>query len=165
MLIFTHGDLDSILKVKSLLAVFYNLSGLKLNAGNSEIFATSLSDDVLETTSFRQKRLHVCYLGVPLVTRKLSFGDCEPLIKKIKDRIGHWSSRFLFYGGRLQLVQAVLFNVQVFWSRHFMFPKSVLHHIDQLCYAFYGMVRSRKSGVRELVGKASVISCQKVGYV
>lgn len=62
--------------------------------------------------------------------------DCEPLIQKIRDRIEHWSSKFLSYVGRVQLIQAVIFSVQVYRSRHFILPKSVLRHIDQLCSAF-----------------------------
>lgn len=35
----------------------------------------------------------------------------------------------------LQLIQAVLFSVQVYWSRHFIFPKRVIKAIDQICFA------------------------------
>lgn len=48
LLIFSHGDVDSILGIKRLLAVFYYISGLKLNVGKSEIFAAGLGGDVLQ---------------------------------------------------------------------------------------------------------------------
>lgn len=61
-------------------------------------------------------------------------------MRKIRDQIGHWFSKLLTYAGRIQLIQAVLFSVQVFWSRHFLLPKAVLYHMDQLCsiYLWHG---------------------------
>lgn len=44
--------------------------------------------------------------------------------------------RLLSFVGRVQLIQPVLFSVQVFWSRHFILPKSVIKHINQLCAGF-----------------------------
>lgn len=47
-----------------------------------------------------------------------------------------WSSRHLSYAGRLQLVQAVLYSVQVFWCRHFIIPAGVIRKIESLCASF-----------------------------
>lgn len=72
-----------------------------MNAGKSELFAVGLREDylqhILQVTGFRQGKLPMRYLGVPLVTRKLIVRDCEPLIKKIMDRIEYWSAKFLSY--------------------------------------------------------------------
>lgn len=148
LLIFTHGDIHTIIGIKRLLPIFYFLSGLKLNEGKSELFAVGQSDGdlqmILEATRFKHGKLSVRYLGVPLITRKLSVNDCEPLIRKIGDRIEHWSSRFLSYAGRLQLIQAVIFSVQVYWSRNFILPKSFIRHIEQLCFAFLWHSKEQK---------------------
>ncbi|KAE8732369.1 Cysteine desulfurase 1 [Hibiscus syriacus] len=54
-------------------------------------------------TGFRIGKLPVRYLGVPLVTRKLTSRDCLALLVKIREKIGKWSSRKLSYGGRLDV--------------------------------------------------------------
>lgn len=59
--------------------MFYFISGLKLNVGKSEIFSIGLSDEdlhmILQYTGYREGKLSLRYLGVPLVTRKLLVGD------------------------------------------------------------------------------------------
>ncbi|KAL4318729.1 hypothetical protein GQ457_18G011770 [Hibiscus cannabinus] len=55
----------------------------------------------------RLSQLPVRYLGVPLVTRKLSVKYCSPLIDSIRSRLSQWANRKLRYGGRLQLIKVV----------------------------------------------------------
>ncbi|XP_038992288.1 uncharacterized protein LOC120115741 [Hibiscus syriacus] len=106
LLLFYHGSLDSVVGVVSFLDKFYEISGLRLNATKTELFTCGISEDKFElihrATGFRIGQLPVRYLGVPLVTRKLTSKDCSALLVKIKDKIDKWSSRKLSYGGRLQ---------------------------------------------------------------
>lgn len=53
----------------------------------------------------------VRYLGVPLIFEKLSDRDYKPLIDKITSRIQSWTSKFIFFEGRLQLIQVVLLSM------------------------------------------------------
>lgn len=54
------------------------------------------------------------YLGIPLTSREPSFIQCQPLIKKILDRIEGWASKLLSYAGRLHLIKSVPFSIQAF---------------------------------------------------
>ncbi|XP_039068128.1 uncharacterized protein LOC120214250 [Hibiscus syriacus] len=47
LLIFCHGDESSVLGVVGVLGVFYELHGLQLNAGKSELFACGVHNDIL----------------------------------------------------------------------------------------------------------------------
>ncbi|KAE8696229.1 Zinc finger family protein, putative isoform 1 [Hibiscus syriacus] len=82
-------------------------------------------------------KLPVRYLGVPLVTCKLTSKDCSTLLVKIKDKIDKWSSRKLSYGGRLQLVKYVLFTLFGYWSRQLILPKGVIRDVEKLCMRFF----------------------------
>ncbi|XP_038991129.1 uncharacterized protein LOC120114231 [Hibiscus syriacus] len=62
------------------------------------------------------------YLGVPLVTRKLTGKDCSALLERIKGKLAHWSSKKLSFGGRLQ--QLVL-------------PKGIINDVERLCMRFF----------------------------
>ena len=112
-----------------------------MNSSKSELFSTGIKEIELQiiqqATGFKVGILPVKYLGVPLITRQLSEHDCRPLIKKLTDRVRHWATKLLSYAGRLQLIQSVLFNIQNYWCRHFILPKSVLKKINQLCSSFF----------------------------
>ena len=112
-----------------------------MNSAKSELFHTGVSrqdvEAIQQTTGFKIGKLPVRYLGVPLITRRLSVGDCVVLIEKITARINSWTSRFLSYAGRLQLIQSVLFSIQNYWCRHFILPKCVIKEINQKCSKFF----------------------------
>lgn len=140
LLIFTKGNVAAVKKVKNILDIFYSFSGLKLNTSKSEFYAAWMKqedvDQIVGSTGFKVSSLPVRYLGVPLVSRKLTLKDCEPLMKKLKDKVLHWSSKFLSFAGRLQLIQTVLYGTCAYWFRHFMLPKAVIKQIEKLCSAF-----------------------------
>ncbi|KAE8693577.1 hypothetical protein F3Y22_tig00110809pilonHSYRG00241 [Hibiscus syriacus] len=141
LLLFCHGLLDSILGVVSILEKFYEFSGLRLNALKSELFVcgvpVSLLDQIQSAIGFKIGQLPVRYLRVSLVTRKLTSKDCSALLVKIKNRIDHWSSRKLSFGGRLQLVKSVLSSIFGYWSRQIILPKGVVNDIEKLCMRFF----------------------------
>ena len=92
--------------------------------------------DIHQETGFKISILPIRYLGVPLVTRRLTARDYAPLVNKIIARIDSWSAKLLWYAGSLQLIQSVLFSLQNFLCRNFILPKEVLNRITQLCSGF-----------------------------
>lgn len=74
----------------------------------------------------KEGKLPVRYLGVPLISSKLSVADCESLLGKILGRINSWMSKHLSSAGRLQLLSPVLYSIQVYWSNIFISPKKVI---------------------------------------
>ncbi|XP_039036060.1 uncharacterized protein LOC120172731 [Hibiscus syriacus] len=109
LLVFCHGYLDVVLGVQSTLDKFYELSGLKLNAHKTKLYVYGLNvldlEQIRLTAGFRLGQLLMRYLGVPLMTHKLTGKDCEALLTKIKDKLWQWSNTNLSYRGRLQLVK------------------------------------------------------------
>ncbi|XP_039019838.1 uncharacterized protein LOC120151469 [Hibiscus syriacus] len=106
LIIFCKGNVESVVGVISVLDYFYEIYGLKLNAFKCELFAVGISSSKLEDikmiTGFNQGCLPVRYLGVPLVTRKLSDKDCVALIDSIRSRL---SSYALDFSGKVQIRQ------------------------------------------------------------
>ncbi|KAK4384179.1 hypothetical protein Sango_3083900 [Sesamum angolense] len=49
--------------------------------------------------------LPVKYLGVPLISSRLTMADCKPLIDKLDSRIAGWNHLNLTYAGRAQLIK------------------------------------------------------------
>ncbi|XP_038995731.1 uncharacterized protein LOC120120046 [Hibiscus syriacus] len=141
LLIFCKGNLHSVLGVISVLDCFYKYSGLKLNAGKCEIFTAGVSahnlDSIISYTGFKQGRLPVRYLGVPLVTRKLTDKDCQALLDNIKSRLHQWSKKKLSYAGRAELIKTVLYSIANYWCRQLVLPQSIIKKIEQLCSRFF----------------------------
>ena len=91
LLIFTRGELESVVGVQRVLDLFYSYSGLRLNCEKSELFSSGIPSEVLtsihQTTGFKIGALPVRYLRVSLVTRRLTAKDCEPLVGMITTRV------------------------------------------------------------------------------
>lgn len=80
------------------------------------------ADYLISTLGFQLGTFPAKFLGVPLITSKLSLADCMPLLEKVKSRISSWTNKFLSYAGRLQLIKSVIYAIQAYWSAHFILP-------------------------------------------
>ncbi|GAV92862.1 LOW QUALITY PROTEIN: zf-RVT domain-containing protein, partial [Cephalotus follicularis] len=79
--------------------------------------------DILCMVQFSEGVLPVTYLGLPLITKRLTKNDCNPLVERIMARASSWVSKSLSFAGRLQLVKATLASMQTYWSSIFLLPK------------------------------------------
>jgi hypothetical protein len=135
LLIFSEADLSSVSVIQAALLEFEQLSGLKANPVKSSFFCSSVSAglkvSLLEKLQMREGHFPIRYLGVSLVSTKLSASDCKALVDKISGRIGSWTSKNLSFAGRLQLLSSVFYSLQVFWSRIFILPKKIIRDINQ----------------------------------
>ena len=91
------------------------------------------------------------YLGVPLISTRLSHCDCQPLLEKIMAKIQSWTSRALSYAGRLQLIGYMLYSIQLYWCSMFIIPKYTISKIEQFFSSFLWagkLGNSRRAKVR-----------------
>ena len=128
-MIFINGSKQSALQVYNTLQSFYFMSDLQLNPAKSDFFLlhASISSEELQeiqhATDFKLGNLPFRYLGMPLTSRKLNGKDCQPLIQRITARINSSAPQRLFYAGRLQFIQSVLFGLQTYCCSMFILPK------------------------------------------
>lgn len=141
LLIFCRGDLDSVLAVKSCLDTFATWSGLHANPAKTGIYFGGVPvanvDNILENTGFRKEAFPFRYLGIPLNASRLTVSICAPLLDSIAAKIHHWSTHFLSYAGRLQLINSVIFGILNFWCTPFLLPATILKEIDKMCRRFF----------------------------
>ncbi|KAG6506034.1 hypothetical protein ZIOFF_031349 [Zingiber officinale] len=140
LLVFYRGSFNSITQVMSILKYFEQVSGLHINEGKSLVFFSGVTDhikaEILTMLNFKEGSLPVTYLGISLISSGLKKEHCDKIIHKITARITCWISRFLSYGGRIQLVISVLQSLYVYMCSIFMLPKSIIQSIDRLCWDF-----------------------------
>ncbi|GAV92297.1 hypothetical protein CFOL_v3_35677 [Cephalotus follicularis] len=154
LLIFAAADLKSIEFINHGLDLFKAVSGLAAGTEKSSIFFWNtkrrMRDHILSMTKFRQGALPVKYLGLPLITSRLTKRDCTPLIENILARVNSWTTKSLSYAGRLQLIKSTLASMQVFWCSTFLLPAEVIKECERILRNFlWGS--SGTSGKRSLV--------------
>lgn len=140
MFIMCSATAESLQIVKHAIDDFGNILGLRPNLQKSNIFFPGVSDDekVVLSALMRMevKELPIKYLGVPLISTRLKARDCEAIKGRILQRIQSWTSKYLSYAGRVQLVVSVLHSIQAYWSTMFVLPKKVLKDIDSVLTSF-----------------------------
>ena len=133
--LFAGGTKSSVQVIMDELNMFEEFSGLQVNKQKSAIFIAGVNGEVkselLNTIGFRLGSFPMKYLGVPLISTRLSHGDCQPLPDKILARIQSWKSKALSYAGRLQLIGSVLYSIHQYWCSLFIIPKYTIYKIEQ----------------------------------
>ncbi|XP_070004401.1 uncharacterized protein LOC142163412 [Nicotiana tabacum] len=85
---------------------------------------------------FASEELPFKYLGVPLLSKKITVQQCMPIVEKRISIIRCWTTKFLSYSGRVQLIKSVLFEMQTYWAQIFVLPKKVIQLITSICRTF-----------------------------
>ena len=96
----------------------------------------SVKPTILGMTGFSLGSLPMKYLGVPLISSKLSHSDCQPFLDKIMARIQSWTCSCLSFVGRLQLISSVLYSIQTYWCTIFIIPKFTCYKMEQIFSGF-----------------------------
>ncbi|KAL0302134.1 UNVERIFIED_CONTAM: Retrovirus-related Pol polyprotein from type-2 retrotransposable element R2DM [Sesamum calycinum] len=138
LLLLCKADVRSVSLFRRGLDVFASLSGLHTNPQKSQLIfskaASGLRDSLLETLGFQEGHLPVRYLGLPLISARLSIADCQPLLQKIDSRIKGWEGVQLSFAGRVQLIKSVLVSLEVYWAMAFILPKGIINEMKTIAY-------------------------------
>lgn len=105
------------MKLVEILTTYERWSGQKISHEKSEIIPSKFINpvqkhDLLRVTGFRGHFL-VIYLGPPLVIGRLTSRVLEPLVEKISKKVANWKFQLFSQGGRLILLQHVLFSLLI----------------------------------------------------
>ncbi|XP_074305219.1 uncharacterized protein LOC141640267 [Silene latifolia] len=145
LMIFTRGDAPSVQAVFHALERFAGWSGLHANADKTDIFFGGVQSDVkriiLQQTGFSEGNLPCRYLGLPLNTGRNTIDMYGVLLTKIQHAIQHWSTNFLSYAGKVQLLNSVVFGLENFWCASGLLPKSIIKMINKMCKNFSAALR------------------------
>ncbi|GAV92750.1 hypothetical protein CFOL_v3_36128, partial [Cephalotus follicularis] len=119
---------------------FADMSGLQPNLEKCQIFFGNVDSSTrrraINMLQIPEGSLPIRYLGLPLLSSKLSKMDCKVLLDKLVKRTSSWVTNSLSFGGRLQLIASVLFSIQVFWCSTFILPVAVTKECDRIMRRF-----------------------------
>ncbi|XP_020270760.1 uncharacterized protein LOC109845933 [Asparagus officinalis] len=134
-------DIYSIQKLHQCMVNISENTGLEANQDKSSVFFGEVvvadKNHIISCLGFKEGTLPIKYLGVPLISKRLSYADCFPLIDKVTNQLQLWlKHKNLSYVGRLQVIKSVVLGVQVFWTSNYILPVQVTSKIDELCRIF-----------------------------
>ena len=134
LFIFAKENVDSVQITMDELTKFEAFLEMQVNKQKSAVFLAGIEDNVkstiLDMTGFSLGSLPMKYLGVRLISSRLTHMDCQPLLDKIMARIQSWTSRSLSFAGRLQLICSILYSIQTYWCTMFIIPKLTCYKIE-----------------------------------
>lgn len=70
------------------------------------------------------------------MTQAMERQDYMPLVEKVRSKISTWTSKYLSYAGRLQLISAVLMSIVNFWAAVFRLPSKCMTELESICASF-----------------------------
>ncbi|GJZ25315.1 RNA-directed DNA polymerase, eukaryota, reverse transcriptase zinc-binding domain protein [Tanacetum coccineum] len=115
--VFYFDDGKELKVVRETIDEFGECSSLLPNFNKSTIFFGSKKDEIQEeimkVMPFEKGKLHMKYIGVPLITKRLGIENCKCLVDRVRDRISNWKNKCLSYAGRLQLIASILESIQL----------------------------------------------------
>ncbi|KAL2235484.1 UNVERIFIED_CONTAM: Retrovirus-related Pol polyprotein from type-1 retrotransposable element R2 [Sesamum indicum] len=140
VILFFRANMDSLRIFKAGLDRFAEWSGLKLNVQKSHLIisrsAQALREEMLALLGFQEGVLPMRYLGLPLISSRLTIAECRPLLLKIDKRIAGWEGTTLSYAGRVQIIKSVLIALSLYWASAFILPKKVINESEKRLRAF-----------------------------
>ncbi|KAL2240813.1 UNVERIFIED_CONTAM: Transposon TX1 uncharacterized protein [Sesamum indicum] len=140
VILFFRADMDSLRIFKAGLDRFAEWSGLRLNVQKNHLIisrsAQALREEMLALLGFQEGVLPMRYLGLPLISSRLTIADCRPLLLKIDKRIAGWEGTTISYAGRVQIIKSVLISLSIYWTSAFILPKKVINEIEKRLRAF-----------------------------
>ena len=132
--------MHSVKVLNSALSDFSIMSRLFPNKQKSSVYIAGADNTFKEAVQhelcFQLDDLPIRYLGLPLVSTKISEPSCKPLIDAILARLKGWTVRPLSFAGRLQLINSVIVSLQAFWSSHIFLPKKISNRVEQIMRFF-----------------------------
>lgn len=112
------------------------MSGLQPSVEKSLCFFAGtpnvMQRKIANMMGYRIGELPVKYLGMPLITTRLTKRDCNPLLETTRNKIKNWAAKPLSFIGQLTLIKANLVSTQVYWCSLFILPRSVYKVIGGL---------------------------------
>ena len=118
---------------------FSRISRLHINARKSIMVLGGTRvdpDPIVSALGINVGHLPLTYLGLPLVSKRLSRDQCLPLLSRLQAKLAGWKGRFLAMAGRCSLIQSVLTSSVRYWMDVFKLPDLVLGEIDSLLAGF-----------------------------
>ncbi|WJX53700.1 hypothetical protein P8452_39668 [Trifolium repens] len=145
-----EATVENLWALKAVLRGFELASGLKVNFWKSSIIGVNVPNDFMAmAANFLHCRIGVTpfkYLGLPVGANPRLMSTWKPLIDVIRGRLGSWGNKYLSFGGRIVMVNAVLNAIPIFFLSYLKMPCNVWKEVVKIQRKFLwsGLSNRRK---------------------
>jgi hypothetical protein len=126
-LLFSSGNLKAIRKLKCVLMLFENVSGMKINFHKSKFVPMNLDDshihEIAHILNCPVGNLPMQYLGIPLHFEKLKIEDLQSVVNKMLKKVVGWRGKLLDYSSRVVLIKSCMASIAIYLLSFIKFSK------------------------------------------
>ncbi|GKV19300.1 hypothetical protein SLEP1_g29582 [Rubroshorea leprosula] len=141
-LIFCRATIEEICQLQSILQVYGDVSGQKVNFSKSTAMFSSntpmeVRNLICNKLDIRVESTFSKYLGVPISWGR-SKRDClQYVVDKIQQKLTYWKKSLLSQAGQEILIKAVAMAIPTFTMSCFLFPAGVCQDINRIIREFW----------------------------
>jgi hypothetical protein len=144
-----EATVENLWTLKAVLRGFEFASGLRVNFWKSSIIGVNVPNDFMAmAANFLNCRIGKTpfkYLGLPVGANPRLMSTWKPMIDVIRGRIGSWGNKYLSFGGRIVMLNAVLNAIPIFYLSYLKMPTNVWREVVRLQRKFlWGGVSNRR---------------------
>ena len=123
------------MSIRLALSCFQAFTGLKVNAGKSEVVPlgeVNNLDALVNILSCRVGSLPMKYLGMPLGTSFKTASIWNPILEKMEKKLLGWKRVYLSKGGRLTLLKSILSSLPPYFLSLFTISIVVAARLERI---------------------------------
>ncbi|XP_042980145.1 uncharacterized protein LOC122310315 [Carya illinoinensis] len=142
LLIFANGGKKSVRGIIRTLEQYAQWSSQAINKEKSALFMSKRIPydrrcGLLNKTGFTEGSFPTIYLGVPLVTGRLTARHLEPLVNKVRNKVASWKVKTLSQAGRLTLIKHMLSCMATHLLAVLNVPQILLSKLNSILSTFF----------------------------
>lgn len=136
--------------LKALLRGFEMASGLKVNFSKSCLIGINVDREFMDMAcnflNCNEGTLPFKYLGLPVGANPSRMSTWDPLLEHVSSRLNSWGNKFISFGGRIVLLNAVINAIPIFYLSFLKMPGKVWRNLVRIQREFLwgGVERGRK---------------------
>ncbi|PNY13366.1 ribonuclease H [Trifolium pratense] len=127
---------ENLWTMKAILRWFELISGLKVNFFKSRLFGVNVcnafKDQAASFLHCKKGNFPFVYLGLPVGENPRKASTCVPVVKAIEKRLLSWKNKYVSLGGRVVLINSVLYSIPIFYLSFLKMSSSVWKTIVKL---------------------------------
>ena len=134
-ILFCDASRDQLLSIRLALTCFQAFTGLKVNAGKSEIVPIGEVGNIDALATILRCRvgsLPLKYLGMPLGTPYKTASMWNPILERMENKLSGCKRLYLSKGGRLTLVKSTLSSLLTYYLSLFVIPVAVADRLERI---------------------------------
>eukprot|EP00253_Pinus_taeda_P009398 PITA_09398 len=140
IMIYCKATLQEVKRIKKILEIFMEGSGMEVNNDKSRTFFFNIAEPVKKhltrVMGYRLGVLPTKYLGVMLDTSSLKLSNWQYIIEKIMKRLNNWTFRALNMASRVVLLKATIQAIPIYPLSVMATPKGICNKLVEIYRKF-----------------------------